>query len=529
MQSLNLIVDKNEIKQNGNEYLTSGGYKSIECNFEFSEEWQNLTKTAIFIYNGVAYNEIIVDNKCFVPHEAIENKGELLIGVFGTEIVSESLEKRNTTDLLNVKIYEGSFITGNQPVKPSPETWEIYLQEVNKLIDEATNKIDSFTAEDIKFSDGETFQEKYDKGELKGETGEQGPQGLQGIQGIKGEQGPSGENGKDGKDFSIYKTYSSIEAMNNDILNVPEGNFVIIASSVEDEDNSKLFVKGESKFSFITDLSGAAGMKGEQGPQGIQGEQGIQGVQGPQGPQGPQGLKGETGPVGPKGDKGDTGDGLTEKIGTEESPINANTIVNVGVYKISGNKINFYNNETETLILEVTLNNTALVQSITTSEGIALRVGQYTNDIWSFGEWDVLTGEKQVGYEDEELEGTEKIIIEASDFDGVVADKNIEWTNFTLLNDWTNASSNYNECQYKKIGNIVYIRGAVTKTRTISSNEDRIIAVLPEGVKPIKNVSGTINNIPYNIEISGNLAIGNQNEFVANDWCMLDGLYFFVD
>ena len=111
--------------------------------------------------------------------------------------------------------------------------------------------------------------------------------------------------------------------------------------------------------------------------------------------------------------------GIIELVGTEESPINANTIVNVGVYKISGSKENFYNNETETLILEVTLNNTALVQSITTSEGIALRVGQNVDNAWSFGEWDVLTGEKQVGYADEELEGTEKILIEASDFDGV--------------------------------------------------------------------------------------------------------------
>ena len=168
MKNLNLIVNQNEITQNGNEYLTSGGYKSIQCNFSFSEEWHNLTKTAIFVYNGVAFNETLVEDKCFIPHEAIENKGELSIGVFGTEISGENLEKRNTTDLLNVKIYEGSFIKGIQPEKPSPETWELYLEEVNKLIEEATNKIDSFTAEDIKFADGETFQEKYDNGEFAG-------------------------------------------------------------------------------------------------------------------------------------------------------------------------------------------------------------------------------------------------------------------------------------------------------------------------------------------------------------------------
>lgn len=168
MKNLNLIVNQNEISQNGNEYLTSGGYKSIQCNFSFSEDWNKLTKTAIFLYNGVAYNETLIDDKCFIPHEAIETKGSLLIGVFGTEITGENLEKRNTTGLLSVQIYEGSFISGIQPEKPSPETWELYLEEVNKLIKEATDKIDSFTAEDIKFEDGETFQEKYDNGEFTG-------------------------------------------------------------------------------------------------------------------------------------------------------------------------------------------------------------------------------------------------------------------------------------------------------------------------------------------------------------------------
>lgn len=127
---------------------------------------------------------------------------------------------------------------------------------------------------------------------VKGDTGEQGPQGIQGI------QGPTG------KDFSIYKTYSSVIEMNSDKENVPEGSFVIIASDVEDPDNAKLYVKSNTDFVFITDMSGAQGMKGDKGEQGIQGPQGIQGLQGIQGE---RGIQGPQGPIGPKGDKGDTG------------------------------------------------------------------------------------------------------------------------------------------------------------------------------------------------------------------------------
>lgn len=149
--------------------------------------------------------------------------------------------------------------------------------------------------------------EKGDKGDTgeqgiqgeKGEQGAQGVQGEQGLQGIQGEQGVAGTDGKDGKDFSIYKTYASVASMEADKANVEEGNFVMIASSVEDEDNAKLYVKGETDFVFISDLSGATGMKGEKGDKGETGAQGIQGVQGKQGVQGIQGEK---------GDKGDTGE-----------------------------------------------------------------------------------------------------------------------------------------------------------------------------------------------------------------------------
>lgn len=124
----------------------------------------------------------------------------------------------------------------------------------------------------------------------KGDRGEQGEQGIQGVQGVQGERG---------KAFAVAKTYESIAAMQADFSNstIEEGDFVMIVSDVEDEDNSKLYVKGATEFTFVTDLSGK---------QGIQGEQGIQGVQGIQGETGAQGPKGDTGETGAQGPKGDT-------------------------------------------------------------------------------------------------------------------------------------------------------------------------------------------------------------------------------
>lgn len=129
-----------------------------------------------------------------------------------------------------------------------------------------------------------------------------------------------------GDAFTIVKTYPSIQAMEDDYNNpeVKIGQFVMIdTGDVENEEDSRLYLKGDTEWKFISDLSCAQGIqglsayqvavrhgfegteaewlislkgeKGETGPKGEQGEQGIQGIQGPQGEPGPQGPKGDTG------------------------------------------------------------------------------------------------------------------------------------------------------------------------------------------------------------------------------------------
>lgn len=196
-----------------------------------------------------------------------------------------------------------------------------------QLLDEQTNavveEVDVITsAQSVLFDDGETFQQKLNLGKLKGDkgnTGERGatgPQGPQGPKGDTGNQGPQGLQGEKGDAFSIAKVYPSISAMNADYNNstIQAGQFVLIETgNINDVDNAKMFVKGASAYTYVTDLSGADGM---QGPQGIQGIQGPKGDKGSTGDRGSQGLQGETGPIGPqgpqgaagpKGDKGDTG------------------------------------------------------------------------------------------------------------------------------------------------------------------------------------------------------------------------------
>lgn len=170
-------------------------------------------------------------------------------------------------------------LTGLGSFKTKFETW------VNATFRKKTDKV---LSTEVTYN-GKTLDEAIKSGEFKGEKGDQG---IQGQKGDQGPQGPTGAQGPAGEGFKIFKTYESITAMNADKGNVQEGKFVLIASDVEDEDNAKLYVKGATEFTFLTDMSGSQGMKGEQGPQGEQGIQGPKGDKGDQGPQGPQGPAG---------------------------------------------------------------------------------------------------------------------------------------------------------------------------------------------------------------------------------------------
>ena len=127
-----------------------------------------------------------------------------------------------------------------------------------------------------------------------------GTLGFKGAKGDKGEpgaQGPAGPQGPKGDAFTIAKTYASVAEMNADYRNadIPIGSFVVISTTnVNDADNAKMFVKNDTQYAFVTDLSGAQGIQGPAGPQGIQGPKGEPGEQGEKGATGAKGADGNT-------------------------------------------------------------------------------------------------------------------------------------------------------------------------------------------------------------------------------------------
>ena len=116
-----------------------------------------------------------------------------------------------------------------------------------------------------------------------GADGAVGPQGPKGDAGATGATGPTGPQGPAGSPFAVAKVYPSVAAMEAGYATdgVVEGGFVVIdTGNVNDEENARLYMKGATAYTYITDMSGAQGMTGPEGPTGATGATGPAGADG---------------------------------------------------------------------------------------------------------------------------------------------------------------------------------------------------------------------------------------------------------
>lgn len=79
------------------------------------------------------------------------------------------------------------------------QTGAVVAQGLKKNFDAIVDALNGdFQASQVKFTDGQTFQQKLDGGILKGEKGDKGETGAQGVAGAKGDKGAAGAKGDTG-------------------------------------------------------------------------------------------------------------------------------------------------------------------------------------------------------------------------------------------------------------------------------------------------------------------------------------------
>jgi len=236
-----LYANKTQLTVRQREPTTSGSVNVYQARFEFSPDWDGLTRTAVFKAGAVSRSVLLGESgECIVPWEVLEKPNiQLRVGVCGTRNGEEVLPTI-WADLGT--ILEGA-ATGEDARPPTPDLWQQELAGKGDALEYDGLNLSLMSGDKplstVQIAGG-------GEGGYVPVPGPQGPEGPAGPQGPKGDKGDKGDPGADGKDGA----------------------------------------------------PGPVGPKGEQGPTGPQGVQGIPGAPGPAGPQGEKGEKGDSGPTG---------------------------------------------------------------------------------------------------------------------------------------------------------------------------------------------------------------------------------------
>lgn len=128
----NVIIQEKNI-------LNENEYNVHECEFEFVEEYDGLTKKAVFTgIDGKTYVQTIIDDKCYIPSEILAKRQNVKIGVYGYDVENEELILRYSPRPTEFTIHEGSYKEGENTTPPTPSE----IEQLQAQITENANDID---------------------------------------------------------------------------------------------------------------------------------------------------------------------------------------------------------------------------------------------------------------------------------------------------------------------------------------------------------------------------------------------------
>lgn len=194
-----VTVRQREAEAKAREPITTGSV-GLEVGFCFSEDWRDLSKTAVFRGSGEQVDAALLTERCRVPHEVLTKAGgRLKIGVFGTGENGQLVMPTVWADA-------GEILEGTQPagIEETPATASL-AQQLLEAAQAARQIAQSVRADaDAGAFDG-AVGATGPKGE-KGDTGAAGPKGDKGDTGATGPQGPQGPAGDSG--VTVYAFFA---------------------------------------------------------------------------------------------------------------------------------------------------------------------------------------------------------------------------------------------------------------------------------------------------------------------------------
>ena len=122
--------------KSGGIVLVSSSVNIYSCSFVFSDDWNGYTKTAVFCLNdGTNFEVPILQDTCNIPWEALQEPGNLRIGVYGIMGSCENGQRYPTVWTNDIRVARGTPSGETNP--PTPSAYEQFVQQVEDASNQA--------------------------------------------------------------------------------------------------------------------------------------------------------------------------------------------------------------------------------------------------------------------------------------------------------------------------------------------------------------------------------------------------------
>ena len=152
MTTIELVANDQLLQVTVNPNISSGEVNTIKVHVDFSDEWNDFGKNAVFftsLNKNAIYEIVMTNDECIVPSEVMTKSGTLYIGIRG---VNSEKNEVKTTSLVKLKISEGAPTGNSTGVEPTPDVYQqllsAYEKTNNSINKEIFDRKSAITAEE---------------------------------------------------------------------------------------------------------------------------------------------------------------------------------------------------------------------------------------------------------------------------------------------------------------------------------------------------------------------------------------------
>jgi hypothetical protein len=118
---MKIIVNPHSLELQKTTDVNSGEYNIQNIEFEFSSEYEGLTKMAVFSNEDEAFTTMITNGSCIIPSEILQTDGTIGLGVYGYSVNGDNLIKRYSPKPVFFNVELGSYQLAQESIEPSSD------------------------------------------------------------------------------------------------------------------------------------------------------------------------------------------------------------------------------------------------------------------------------------------------------------------------------------------------------------------------------------------------------------------------